>query len=334
MILHGKDQNLLEDFFEQSLSFDLSSASSSLMVLSPPPEPAPGWSRISQTSQMMNSNDKNDGKRLYIDTSQLETLPSPSTTTMLYNKKSVGSEMICSQYVRRSHREGLPLSIMSKTEMPSEGWRETSWTESTSLTGMGSGQRSPASLPQYEQTPSFPPQSLESLVPQEVGSLSIGQMTLEPEEANASQYHNIPLPDKHPALTQHSEVMSLPSDTMDFGSLAIPISWPAPSKDFSKVGSLILQLLGWAPSQRSRTMIQLEGAGSFYGPSTIFLLKEEGDKGETEEEKTESSDSPHPSGVLKYGLLETTDEEELEQEIKRAQMQEYQEFYLRRDNYI
>ncbi|KAG7443524.1 uncharacterized protein BT62DRAFT_1009350 [Guyanagaster necrorhizus] len=82
----------------------------------------------------------------------------------------------------------------------------------------------------------------------------------------------------------------------------------------------VLQLLVQAPSQGSKVMIQLGKAGSFYDLPTISLFKEEGDDEDTEE--TESSNPPHPGRGFMY---ETTDEEELEQEIKKVRTQEYQE---------
>ncbi|KAG7439715.1 uncharacterized protein BT62DRAFT_924538 [Guyanagaster necrorhizus] len=275
---------------------------------------------------------------------------------------------------RRSHKEEKPASTMSRTKTASEKWRETNWPGPMSQTGMDSAQRSPAYSCQYEQTPPSPPPSSENPVHHEAEPLNIRLTVLEPGGATTLQSHSTPLLSEPPASTPPSGVMSLSSDTTDFEPLEMPTSLPMHSEDFLEVESLdnllmmttnrtsisitskwrqqeqlaetnmtpisavnlllpmiihqILQLLGQAPSQGSGTMIQLGEAESFYDLPTNFLLEE------TEKEETESSDPPCPGGVLGYGLLESMDEEELEQKIKRVRMQEYQEYYLQEVNFL
>ncbi|KAG7449487.1 uncharacterized protein BT62DRAFT_917185 [Guyanagaster necrorhizus] len=76
-------------------------------------------------------------------------------------------------------------------------------------------------------------------------------------------------------------------------------------------------------------MIQPREDVRSYALSAASLLKEEGNDEATEEEETESSDPPCPRGIMRLGIVETTDKEELKQEIVKARMQEYQEYYYR-----
>ncbi|KAG7446704.1 uncharacterized protein BT62DRAFT_919936 [Guyanagaster necrorhizus] len=298
-----------------------------------PPGPALEWGGFSQ----MTSSDDKYRKKLSIGTSQPETSSSHLTTTMLFNRRSEGSRMSCSQYVMSlrgkpqfmSSRGRKLCSMMSTIETSSKKSKGSNWKQPTLETGIEYGLRSQAfSLP-YELTLSPLPPSFENLAPQAVEYWNTGLMAPEPDETQDPQPSSTLFHYEPPAQTPSSGVMSLFLSTTDYGFPEMLTFLLALSEVFSKVGlsgslsmmttSTIVEVTratggNWynssigscpATTYENPLVVGLKVRESIYDQPAGSLLEKDD---EDEEEETESSNPPRGPP---YDSQEKTDEEEV-----------------------